>query len=149
MTDILIGAVIGLVGVLLVGRRSASSRLPHLMAKTIRSQSQIFFKLFSEQKNGSTFDGSRERNKMRTNLINLRTVYTTALGEIPNNKKELEYLSPAIFSIERLEYLLDSSSKKSKRPVLSDEILAHFLLVFETMAKWVEQHGFGNEEKCP
>lgn len=85
ITDILIGAVIGLIGVLLVGSRSASSLLPHLIAKTIRSQSQLFFKLFSEQKNESTFNGRRARNKMRTNLINLRTVYTTALGEISNN----------------------------------------------------------------
>ncbi len=86
---------------------------------------------------------------MRTNLINLRTVYTTALGEISNNKTELEYLSPAIFSMEQLGYLLESSSKKSKRPVLSDEILAHFLLVFETMAKSVEQHDLLTKKKVP
>ncbi|WP_066248985.1 FUSC family protein [Neobacillus drentensis] len=149
ITDILIGAIIGLIGVLLVGRRSASSRLPHLIAKTIRSQSQLFFKLHSEQKNGSSYDGSRERNKMRTNLINLRTVYTTALGEIPNHKKKLEYLSPAIFSMEQLEYLLELSSKDSNRPVLSDEILAQFLLVFETMAKSVEQHDLVTKKKVP
>ncbi|MEH7011841.1 hypothetical protein V7087_13700 [Neobacillus niacini] len=149
ITDILIGAVIGLIGVLLVGSRSASSLLPHLIAKTIRSQSQLFFKLFSEQKNESTFDWSKERNKMRTNLINLRTVYTTALGEISNNKTELEYLSPVIFSMEQLGYLLESSSKNSNRPVLSDEILAYFLLVFETMAKSVEQHDSVTKKKVP
>src|SRR4051812_8981597 len=38
------------------------------------------------------------------------------------------------------QYYNKSSPKKLKRPVLSDEILAHFLLVFETMAKSVEQH---------
>ena len=149
ITDILIGAIIGLIGVLLIGSRSASSQLPYLIAKTIRSQSQTFFKLYSEQKKESTFDGSRERNKMRTNLINLRTVYTTALGEISNTKTELEYLSPAIFSMEHLGYLLESSSKESKRPVLSDEILAHFLLVFETMAKSVEQHDLVTKKKIP
>ena len=149
MIDILIGAVIGLMGVLLVGSRSASSRLPHLIAKTIRSQSQTFFKLYSEQKKESTLGRSRERNKMRTNLINLRTVYTTALGEISNKKTELEYLSPVIFSMEQLGYLLESSSKKSNRPVLSDEILAHFLLVFETMAKSVEQHDVATKKKVP
>lgn len=147
ITDIFIGAVIGLIGVLLVGSRSASSRLPHLLARTIRSQSQLFFRLYSEQKKESTFDGSRE--KMRTNLINLRAVYTTALGEFSKNKTELEYLSPAIFSMEQLGYLLESSSKKSKRPILSDEILAQFLLVFETMAKSVEQHDLVTEKKVP
>jgi uncharacterized membrane protein YccC len=149
ITDILIGAVIGLIGVLLIGSRSASSRLPHLIAKTIRSHSQLFFKLFSEQKNVTTLEGSGERNKMRTNLINLKTVYTTALGEISNNKTELEYLSPAIFSMEQLGYLLESISKKSKRRVLTDEILAHYLLVFETMANSVEQHDLITKKKVP
>ncbi len=149
ITDILIGAVIGLIGVLLVGRRTASSRLPHLIARTLRSQSQLFFKLYSEQKNELTFDGSKMRNKMRVNLSNLRTVYTTALGEIAPNKKELEYLSLAIFSMEQLGYLLDSSSKQSKRPVLSDEILAQFLLVFESMAKSVELNDWVMKKNVP
>ncbi len=149
ITDILIGAVIGLIGVLLVGRRSASSRLPHLIARTIRSQSQLFLKLFSEQQNETSFDGSRARSKMRINLINLRTVYTTALGELSNNKTQLGYLSPAIFSMEQLGYLLASISKKSKRPVLSDEILAHFLLVFETMAKSIEEHDLLTKKNVP
>jgi uncharacterized membrane protein YccC len=148
MIDILIGAVIGLIGVLL-GSRSASSRLPHLIAKTIRSQSQLFFKLFYEGKNESTLEESGKRNKMRTNLINLRTVYTTALGEISNNKTELEYLAPAILSMEQLGYLIESISKKSTRPVLTDEILAHYLLVFETMANSVEQHDLITKKKVP
>jgi uncharacterized membrane protein YccC len=149
MIDILIGAVIGLIGVLLVGSRSASSRLPHLIAKTIRSQSQLFFILFSEVKNDYTLEGSGKRNKMRTDLNNLRTVYITALGEISNNKTELEYLAPAIFSMEQLGYLLESISKKSTRPVLTDEILAHYLLVFETMANSVEPHDLITKKRVP
>lgn len=50
--DVAIGIVIGLIGVWLVGRKSASSRLPHLISKTIRSQAQFLFVLFSEQGNG-------------------------------------------------------------------------------------------------
>jgi hypothetical protein len=133
----------------LLGSRSASSRLPHLIAKTIRSQSQLFFKLFYEGKNESTLEESGKRNKMRTNLINLRTVYTTALGEISNNKTELEYLAPAILSMEQLGYLLESISKKSTRPVLTDEILAHYLLVFETMANSVEPHDLITKKRVP
>ncbi len=150
ITDILIGIVIGLIGVLLVGRRPASSRLPHLIARTIRSQSQLFFKLFSEQKSDIHFDESIQRNKMRTNLTNLKTVYNTALGEIYDNKEALELLWPTIFSIEQLGYLLDSSLKLSKRLILSDENLAQFLLVFETMATTVEQQYFvTNQNRVP
>jgi hypothetical protein len=86
---------------------------------------------------------------MRTNLNNLRTVYITALGEISNNKTELEYLAPVIFSMEQLGYLLESILKKSTRPVLTDETLAHYLLVFETMANSVEQHDLITKKKVP
>lgn len=144
--DIVIGAFIGIIGVLLVGSRSASSRLPHLIAKTIRSQSQLFFKLFSGQNH---FDWGSGRTKMRTNLINLRTVYATALGEIPSNKTELEYLSPAIFSMEHVGYLLESSAKESKRPVLSEEILGYYLFVFESMANSVEQDNMITKKPLP
>ena len=147
MTDILIGIVIGVIGVLLIGKRSASSRLPHLIARTIRSQSQLLFLLFFESKNGDHFMESTKQNKMRTNLINLKTVYSTALGEISTNKKALEFLWPVIFSVEQLGYLLDSSSKSSKRPILSDEILAQLLFVFETMAAMVEQHPLPTNKK--
>ncbi|TQR11676.1 FUSC family protein [Psychrobacillus soli] len=141
ITDIIIGVLIGLAGVLLIGRRSASSRLPHLIAKTIRSQSQLFFMLFSEQNSEVNVDKSKALNKLRTNLVNLRTIYTTALGEVPTNKEVLELLWPAIFSIEQLGYVLEFGSNHANRPVLSDGMLAQFLLVFETMAKTVElQH---------
>ena len=83
LIDILIGIVIGLIGVFIVGRRSASSRLPHLITKTIRSQAQYLFILFSDQEIGFNARESREINKMRTNLNNLKTLYDTATGEIP------------------------------------------------------------------
>ena len=90
ITDILIGIVIGLLrSIQLVVDAPFTSRLPHLIARTIRSQSQLFFKLFSEQKSDIHFDESIQRNKMRTNLTNLKTVYNTALGEIYDNKEAL------------------------------------------------------------
>ncbi|MBI0579190.1 FUSC family protein [Neobacillus cucumis] len=132
--DVIIGIVIGILGVLLLGRRSASSRLPHNITKTIRSQAQFLFILFSDQGEGFDAGKSRERSKMRTNLNNLRTMYDTATGEIPVNQKTLAYYWPVIFSIEQLGYLLEKCSLMSKRPVLSDDALAQLFYVFETMA---------------
>ncbi|MFL6562987.1 MAG: FUSC family protein, partial [Bacillus sp. (in: firmicutes)] len=83
LIDVVIGIFIGLIGVWLVGRRSASSRLPHLITKTIRSQAQFLFILFSNQGEGFTASECKELKKMRTNLINLKTLYNTASGEIP------------------------------------------------------------------
>jgi len=135
--DVVTGVMIGLIGTLLVGSRQASNWLPHFMAKTIRSEQHLLFSLFSEQEDGQS--RSIERSKLQTNVTNVKIVYTTALGEIPSNKTALERLWPAMFSIEQLAYLLESSMKYPNRPVLSDEILSQFLLVFETMAKAAEQ----------
>ncbi|MGG4152503.1 FUSC family protein [Peribacillus muralis] len=134
LIDVLIGIGIGLIGVWLVGRRSASSRLPHLVTKTIRSQGQFLLLLFSDM-----VDDKSEMKKMQTNIIHLKTLYTTAAGELPVNQKALEYYWPVIFSIERLGYLLENCSKVQKRPTLSDKELAQILYVFETMAITAER----------
>ncbi|WP_409272821.1 FUSC family protein [Neobacillus sp. SCS-31] len=132
--DILIGSIIGLIGVFFVGRRSASSRVPHLITKTVRSQAQFLLVLFSDQGTGFNARKSKERMKMRTNLNNLKTLYDTAAGEIPVDKKALEYYWPVIFSIDHLGYLLENCSKTEQRPILSDQTLSQLLYVCETMA---------------
>jgi uncharacterized membrane protein YccC len=134
LIDIFIGTVIGLIGVFFVGRQSASSRLPHLISKTIRSQAQLLLFLFSDQGTEYNARNSREIMKMRTNVNNLKTLYDTAAGEIPVNKKALEYYWPVLFSIEHLGYLLENCSKNENRPILSDTTLSQLLYVCETMA---------------
>ncbi|MFP3509739.1 FUSC family protein [Peribacillus sp. SIMBA_075] len=134
ITDIVVGSMIGLIGSLLLGSRSASSLLNHLTAKTIRSQGQLLLMAFSEKDNDFAIDESSERNKMQTNMVNLLTVYNASLGEIFKNKARLESLWPVIFSIEQLGYYLNASLKSYERPVLSERELAQLLYVFETMA---------------
>ncbi|MFY0779583.1 FUSC family protein [Peribacillus simplex] len=134
ITDIVVGSLIGLIGSLLLGSRSASSLLNHLIAKTIRSQGQLLLMAFSEKDNDLAIDESSERNKMQTNMVNLLTVYNASLGEIFKNKARLESLWPVIFSIEQMGYYLNASLKSSERPVLSERKLAQLLYVFETMA---------------
>lgn len=137
--DVAIGIVIGLIGVWLVGRKSASSRLPHLISKTIRSQAQFLFVLFSEQGNGYKGKKIREAAKMQTNINNMKTLYATATGEIPVDKKALEYYWSVVFSIEELGFLLEECSKLNERSVLSDETLAELLYIFESIANAADQ----------
>ncbi|SFL98679.1 Uncharacterized membrane protein YccC [Paenibacillus sp. 1_12] len=146
--DVVIGAIIGLVGALLVGSRQASNLLPHLMAKTIRSELQFLLVLFSEQQEEKHVD-DKERSKLQIHLSNLKLVFTTALGEIPNNKKALELLWPAMFAIEQLGYLLESCLKTTNRPILSDESQSQLLLVFDTMAKAAEHHQLPSKKTVP
>lgn len=147
--DVLIGCAIGLIGTFMMNRKSAASLLPHTMAKTIRSQQQLFLTLFSKETGLMEPEHSRERSKMQTNLTNLKIVYATALGEIPKDKKQLELLYPAVHAIEHLGYLLDSSTKYKDRPILSDSDLSQMLLVFETMAKSADQGLVFSKKEIP
>ncbi|WP_244933634.1 FUSC family protein [Neobacillus mesonae] len=139
MVDVIIGCLIGLIGTYLTGRRTASSRLPHVLAKTIRSQMQYLHSLFSAQSQYPSSEQNPAHGKMHTNLTNLKIIYSTALGELSNNRTALESLWPAIHSLEQLGYHLDSCLKNSVRTVLPDESLAQLLLVFEAMANAVER----------
>ncbi|QCJ42683.1 FUSC family protein [Bacillus sp. S3] len=138
ITDVLIGCGIGLFGTYLTGRRSASSRLPHAISKTIRSQMQFVQVLFTGQLNDFPFEKIPDQSKMHTNFDNLKIIYTTALGELPHNKAALGRLWPAIFSMEQLRFYLDACLRREDRPILSDESLARLLLIFESMASAVE-----------
>ncbi|MBP2079447.1 FUSC family protein [Oceanobacillus polygoni] len=149
ITDILIGCAIGLVGIFLFGRRSASSRLPHLIAKTIRSQMQLLALMFSGSKDDVDITSSSESKKMHTNLKNLSLVYRTALGEIPRNQKALEQLWSVIFSIEQLGYLLEAASRKQDLPSIKDDDLAQLMLVFEMMAKSAKQMEIPKTRRIP
>lgn len=138
--NIILGSLIGLTGVFLFGRKAASGRLNHFFAKTIRSQGQYLVGLFSDKNDNMCFPESRESRKMHVNLVNLSTVYVTALGENAARKKQLESFWPAVFSIELLGFYLDAALKYDKRPVLPDEELAQMLYTFETMARSLEQN---------
>lgn len=147
--DVLIGSAIGLIGAFLMNRKSAASLLAHTMAKTIRSEQQFLFTLFSQEPALVKPDYSKELIKMQTNLSNLQIVYSTALGEIPRDNTKLDLLFPAIHSIEHLGYLLNSAAKYKNRPVLADSDLSKILLVFETLAKSAEQERILSKKEMP
>jgi uncharacterized membrane protein YccC len=134
--DSVIGVAIGLIGTYLMSRRSASSRLPGLMTKLIRSQSQVLVRLTSDRTNN---DLKWIKEKLDINFMNFKIAYDTALGEIPNNKEMLEIMWPAVFSLEHITYLLEQCCALDEHLNLSDEDLAQLLLVLEKMAGAIEQ----------
>ncbi|WP_165452639.1 FUSC family protein [Paenibacillus thalictri] len=148
--DVLAGCMIGLLGTLLIGRKQASRLLPHLIAKTIRSQQQFLLLLFSAQPaHPAAAKEPPERSKMQTNLANVNMVFTAALGEIVHRRSGPELLRPAVSSIERLGYLLDACWKYGNRPILPAPVHAELLLALEWMAKAAEQRRLIRKTKLP
>jgi len=147
--DIMIGSIIGLIGIYITGHRSASSRLPGLMTKLIRSQARVIVRLTSNSKINNGEDIKWIKEKMEIDFMNFKTAYITALGEIPNNEKMLEMLWPTFFSLEHISYLLDMDCTTKVYFNLSDENLAELLLVFEKMAMAIEQKQVVQFKKFP
>lgn len=136
ITDIIVGSAIGLIGTYIIGRKSASSRLPDLMAKLLRSHSRVIVFLAS---NNNKNDTSLIKEKMEIDFMNFKMAYNTALGEIPNNQEMLENMWPAFYSLEHGSYLLAQYCTEKGHLDLSDEELSQIILAFETMANDIEQ----------
>lgn len=134
MIDVVIGSTIGIIGVLLMGKRSASVRIPRILMRTLRNQSQMTLLLFSKPQKSTEKQIQERLIKMRTNLANLTALYTAAIGEIPQNRNLIEYYWPIIYSMEKLAFLLESAAETGNRPILIEQDLANILYLFETLA---------------
>lgn len=139
ITDILIGAAIGLAGTYIIGHSSASSRLPGLASKLLRSQGRVLVRLAASGKGAASDPTMWIKEKMNINLTNFKMAYRTALGEVPNDSEMLETLWPAFTSLEHISYLLESVCMDKGYLEISDEGLAQLLLALEATATAVEQ----------
>lgn len=135
ITDIIVGSAIGLIGTYIIGRKSASSRLPDLMAKLLRSHARVLVFLASNRNENDT---SIIKEKMEIDFMNFKMAYNTALGEIPNNEEMLETMWPAFYSLEHISYLLAQYCIEEGHLNLSDEELAQLILIYQTMANDIE-----------
>lgn len=132
--DVVIGSAIGLFGVILMGKRSASVRIPRILMRTLRNQSQMILLLFSQERPTTQKQIEARLIKMRTNLANLTALYDAAIGEIPQKRELIEYYWPIIYSMEKLAFLLERAIETPNRPQLPKNELASLLYLFETLA---------------
>ncbi len=136
LIDIFIGAGIGTLGIFFTSRKTASSRIPRIMMRTIRNLSQLALILFSEKDAKSPQKLDLRLSKLRTNMANLHALYDAMLGEIPAKPQLIEYYWPIIFSLQRLVFLLERAAEEEMNalPVLPESAQAHLLYLFETLA---------------
>ena len=137
--NVVIGSAIGLIGIYIMGRRSASSRLKDMMVKLMQSQSKVIVWLASNQ-GKENYDRARwVKEKMRINLANFKMIYTTALGEISNSKEMIENMWPAVFILEYISYLLERICITKGYLNITEEDVAKLLLAYEVMERAIEQ----------
>lgn len=147
--DVIVGGAIGLTGVYLMGRRSASARLPRILIRTLRNESQLLMLLFSQPRQSTEMRIKARLVKLKNNLANLNALYDAAIGEIPRDEKMIDYYWPIIYSVDKLAFLLERAIARKDRPALSEEELASMLFLFETLANLASFDDVGSPKKIP
>ncbi|WP_455538897.1 FUSC family protein [Terrisporobacter sp.] len=133
--SIVIGCVIGFLGTYLMGRKSASSRLKELMAKTLHSQSKVIFAL---SRSGKRKNLRILKEKMEIDFNNLMLAYNTALGESHKNKEIIESMWLSIYSLEQINYLLVQYCMSKEEINIPIEQLKKILFIYESMENNIE-----------
>lgn len=136
--DTTVGIFIAVIGVLLIGQRLASKRLPEMMGNVVRIESQMFHYLFSD--NGYPVERTVHRDSLRLKLQldNMETMYRHAYGEWSSNRKRTQYYYPAMFLLQQIHFKLLQCLQYPPKDLLNAETMGSYLLVFENIAKHLE-----------
>lgn len=129
--DILIGSCIGLLGTFLLWRRSASNRLPHMLASVILSEGQLLEQILSQKRNATTISQSYV---LQTALLRLKSLYDSAFGESYYEREAVSSLWPSIVAVQHLGYLLIVASRNTQVHQEPNETLTRLNDAFNSMA---------------
>ncbi|ARQ05877.1 Inner membrane protein YccS [Macrococcoides canis] len=137
ITDVVIGVLIAVVGVTIIGRKSASNKLPEVVATLLRIQASTFYYLYAS--NHKIKDPRNEMFKLYLNLSNVKMTYSNAYGEFSANKQVLKNYYLIIFLTEQITFLLNRQLRDGHTKCIDNEVLGHYLLAFERVAQQLEK----------
>ncbi|PCF87924.1 FUSC family protein [Staphylococcus intermedius] len=139
LLDTTVGVGLAVIGVMMIGRRLASKRLPEFIAEVTRIEARLFHALFSNVDYNVDHFRQRERLRLKINIENMQVMYRYAYGELLSNKKRTQYFYPAMFILEQMSFKLMQVMEDRKRMLMSEEAMGQYLVVFENIAKLLEQ----------
>lgn len=138
MTDVTIGIIIAIIGLFVLGQRTASVLLPTVMAEVIRKEATIFHYLFSENKYKDEAYLKNEAINLSVKLNNMTQVYHAACGELFSNKTIVRNYYPSIFAIEEISFMLNRAMTNESRYTIDEQLMGTYLVVFGNIAKHFE-----------
>lgn len=143
--DTTVGIFIAVIGVLLIGQRLASKRLPEMMRNVARIESQMFHYLFSDNGYPTEKTARRDALRMKLQIDNMETMYRYAYNEWSSNRKRTQYYYPGMFLLQQIHFKLLQCFQAPPKEKLSPAIMGTYLLVFENIAKHFE-HGIAQDD---
>ncbi|TDL98384.1 FUSC family protein [Macrococcus brunensis] len=134
ITDTVIGVLIAVFGTLLLGRVTASARLPHMLAALLRQEAVAFHDLFT---NDHQAEIRRRSFPLNQQVFNSRLTYTQASGELTADKEQVEAYYAVITLLEQISFTLNRLKEQSPKS-LDDHTLSVYMLTFANVAKQIE-----------
>ncbi|MGT2333483.1 FUSC family protein [Staphylococcus aureus] len=93
--DVAMGIVIAIIGLFVLGQRTASALLPNVMAEVVRKEATLFHYLFSENQYKDDVYQKNTAMNLSVKLNNMTQVYNAANGELFSDKTLIQNDDPA------------------------------------------------------
>lgn len=139
--NVIIGALIGLIGTYLISKKSASSRLPKLIKKVLGSQSDILEKLnMINEISLEEIQSIKEKKDIYFN--NFKTTYITAMGEIHSDIEAIEDMWIVFSGLENMNHILDYYLVEDKNLELSKYNIDKLKNINKEIKKEIEKNNF-------
>ncbi|HCY1220341.1 TPA: FUSC family protein [Staphylococcus aureus] len=137
--DVAMGIVIAIIGLFVLGQRTASSALlPYVMAEVVRKEATLFHYLFSENQYKDDVYQKNTAMNLSVKLNNMTQVYNAANGELFSDKTLIQNYYPSLFALEEISFMLNRAMANEDRLTINEQLMGEYLATFENIAKHLE-----------
>ncbi|GAB3213067.1 FUSC family protein [Marinactinospora endophytica] len=131
--DTIVGSVAGMLGALLLWRKAAASRLPQTIVDVLDDARTVVTEVLDPDVEISPERRYRLRRDLRADLLSLRGVYDSAVGDVPR-AKTTQPLWPVVVATQRTGYLALAALALDNPPPASQITIQRLDLAFRELS---------------
>ncbi|RCV53219.1 FUSC family protein [Marinitenerispora sediminis] len=131
--DTLLGSLVGMLGAVLLWRQASASRLPRTIINVLDDARTVINEVLDPDVAIGPERRYRLRRDLRADLISLRGVYDSAIGDVPR-AETTQPLWPVVVATQRTGYLALSALALDKPPPVSGITLQRVDLAFRELS---------------
>ncbi|HDD7507350.1 TPA: FUSC family protein [Staphylococcus aureus] len=129
---------VAIIGLFVLGQRTASALLPYVMAEVVRKEATLFHYLFSENQYKDDVYQKNTAMNLSVKLNNMTQVYNAANGELFSDKTLIQNYYPSLFALEEISFMLNRAMANEDRLTINEQLMGEYLATFENIAKHLE-----------
>nr|WP_133741006.1 FUSC family protein [Actinorugispora endophytica] len=138
LVDTVVGSFVGVLGALLLWRSASAARLPQTIATALETSRSVMVEALDPDVRITPERRYRLRRDLRRDLVSLRGVYDSAVGDVPR-AEHTRPLWPVVIATQRTGYLALSALALEDPPPASHITLQRLDLAFRELGAALEQ----------